>query len=229
MSDGSGTSFDAGYFTERSIYARFGDPAAAHRAVARWYRGLFALHRRRFGRRYPLRSPVLEVGCGHGGVVSLLAAEGLDCIALDVSHYIVGQARVLTGNRRLGVADGRAVPLRSSSVASVVALEVLEHVPRPEQVLGEVARVLRPGGTFLASTPNPGGDRLPLHDSGADPTHVSVLPPSTWGRLLGDAGFGEVEVHTVLLLPFAWKVWARASRAVPLPVVGPTSLLLARR
>jgi SAM-dependent methyltransferase len=55
------------------------------------------------------------------------------------------------------VADGHRLPLRDRSVGSVVCSHVLEHVDRPEMVIDEIHRVLRPGGgaylTFLDTHP----------------------------------------------------------------------------
>ena len=52
--------------------------------------------------------------------------------------------------------------LRGSSFEGAVAIEVLEHVDCDEQFVREVARVLRPGGFFLMTTPN--GDSVPNHN-----------------------------------------------------------------
>lgn len=49
--------------------------------------------------------------------------------------------------------DGGAFPCADESFDSVVCFEVLEHVPEPERFIGEIRRVLRPGGTLLLSTP----------------------------------------------------------------------------
>lgn len=51
------------------------------------------------------------------------------------------------------VADGACLPLATGAVDTVVCLETLEHVVDPQQVVREMARVLRPGGTLLLSVP----------------------------------------------------------------------------
>lgn len=48
------------------------------------------------------------------------------------------------------------LPIRLSSLDSVVLLEVLEHVPDEKNVIDEIYRVLKPGGVLLLSTPNKG-------------------------------------------------------------------------
>jgi len=51
------------------------------------------------------------------------------------------------------LADARRLPVRSSSVDAVLVSEMLQYVPDPTAVIGEVLRVLRPGGRLAGSTP----------------------------------------------------------------------------
>lgn len=51
------------------------------------------------------------------------------------------------------VADGHQIPLVDSCVSAVWIQAVLEHVYRPEDVVGEIVRVLEPGGLVYAETP----------------------------------------------------------------------------
>ena len=52
------------------------------------------------------------------------------------------------------VADGQSIPYPDSFFDLVFSDNVLEHLAKPEEVFSEVARVLKPGGTFLFKTPN---------------------------------------------------------------------------
>jgi SAM-dependent methyltransferase len=58
------------------------------------------------------------------------------------------------------VSDAGALALRDGSVDVVLLLEVLEHVAHPDAILSEVVRVLKPGGTIIASVPSV----VPRHD-----------------------------------------------------------------
>ena len=51
------------------------------------------------------------------------------------------------------VADGHALPLGDETVAAVLLMEVLEHVPDPSRLLRECARVLAPGGHLCVTAP----------------------------------------------------------------------------
>ena len=88
---------------------------------------------------------VLIVGgatIGHGSA-PLVDAPDLEVISFDV--YPTSATTF--------VADGHAIPLADASVSAVWIQAVLEHVYRPEIVVAEIARVLRPGGIVYAETP----------------------------------------------------------------------------
>jgi len=54
------------------------------------------------------------------------------------------------------IGDGAALPLSDGCVDTVVATEVLEHVPSDVKMISEVSRVLKPGGRFIITVPNAG-------------------------------------------------------------------------
>ncbi|HUP61202.1 MAG TPA: class I SAM-dependent methyltransferase [Thermoanaerobaculia bacterium] len=110
---------------------------------AAWGRGEMSEERRRVTEwleRLDARGPTLELGCGAGA----LAGVGEDYVALDLA---------LTPLRRIGgravLADMEALPFREGSVGSVFTWAAMEHVPHPERVLAEVARVLRGAGVAI--------------------------------------------------------------------------------
>jgi SAM-dependent methyltransferase len=95
----------------------------------------------------PPASPVLDLGCGVGHSFAELAPRETVGVDLDPAA-LDGQPR------ETHVADMRRLPLADGRFASVVSVHSLEHVPDPERVLDEVARVLAPGGTAVFVTPN---------------------------------------------------------------------------
>jgi len=134
---------------------------------------------------------VLEAGCGEGYGADLLARDaaavvGLDYDALTAAHVARAYpaVRVVRGNLA-------TLPLRSSTVDVVANLQVIEHLWDQEGFLAECARVLRPGGRLLVTTPN----RItfsPGRDTPLNPFHTRELAPSEMDSLLTGAGF-EVE------------------------------------
>jgi ubiquinone/menaquinone biosynthesis C-methylase UbiE len=103
------------------------------------------------------RGEALDVGCGPGLLVMELArqAPGLHVTGLDLSEEMLEQAA--ENARRAGLAhrvafrigDAQQIPLPARSVDLVVSTLSLHHWSDPLAVLDEMARVLRPGGTFL--------------------------------------------------------------------------------
>ncbi len=101
---------------------------------------------------------VAEVGCGRGVLVDLtepggawqdLRGEGRTVIGIDIEQ--TGEANPVIDEFRLIGEDGRW-PLDDASVDLAVSDFVLEHVIEPEDFVREVARVVRPGGVFIART-----------------------------------------------------------------------------
>jgi len=96
-------------------------------------------------------SRVLEVGCGWGELAAWIARDtGADVIATDLSPRMVELARGKGLDAR--VADVQALPFADGSFDVVIAAWMLYHVPDLDRGLAEIARVLRAGGAFFATT-----------------------------------------------------------------------------
>jgi SAM-dependent methyltransferase len=115
-----------------------------------WYRGTRAVYRSLLRRYVPgPGGPVLDVGCGSGGNLSLLSdwgpVTGLDPWYPALRACPAGQAHVVQG-------DARALPFADGTYGLVAMLGVLEHVADDVTVLREARRVCRPGGSILLLT-----------------------------------------------------------------------------
>lgn len=95
---------------------------------------------------------VLEVGCGTGAFAERMTSDnpGSTVIATDQSERFVELTAARGVDARL--ADVQDLPFADDSFDLVAALWMLYHVPDLDLGLGEVRRVLRPGGRFLAVT-----------------------------------------------------------------------------
>ena len=101
---------------------------------------------------------VVEVGCGTGKNTVWLAEHARSVVALDFSAGMLAKARerVTAANVRFVQHDLRnAWPLGDASADVVTFDLVLEHVERLAPVLGEAARVLRPGGVLYVCELHP--------------------------------------------------------------------------
>jgi cyclopropane fatty-acyl-phospholipid synthase-like methyltransferase len=92
---------------------------------------------------------VLDVGCG-AGTLALLKRKGVELAGVDLSSECAWAAR-RNGYDASCRADLRRLPFADASFDYVVSLDVLGHVPLEEKtaVVGEMARVLRPGGVTM--------------------------------------------------------------------------------
>ena len=96
-----------------------------------------------------LSGTLVDVGAGHGPFRHLLRPTATQYIALDIygaGHF--GYAD--THARRF---DGERIPLESSSVDHFICTEVLEHVENPLPLVGEMHRILKPGGNGVITVP----------------------------------------------------------------------------
>ena len=131
----------------------------------------FQRHRAEYRLSASLLGPgrVLDLGCGTGHSYDELAPR--ETVGVDI------EAAALEGQQReTHVADMRSLPFPPDSFASVVAIQSIEHVPDPDRMLGELARVLRPGGRAIFVTPN----RLTFGrpDEIIDPYHYVEYDPA---------------------------------------------------
>jgi ubiquinone/menaquinone biosynthesis C-methylase UbiE len=98
----------------------------------------------------------LDLGCGEGHNTRLLAGKGARIAALDVAESLITAAAGQARSRICYlVGDGAALPFRASAFDAVTAFMSLMDVAEPERTLGEVARVLRPGGFAQFSVLHP--------------------------------------------------------------------------
>lgn len=97
----------------------------------------------------PLRGSVLDVGAGEGQVARVATEAGLRVTAIDPAWAQVSVGRSRGGDVQWAQGSAMALPFADGSFAAAVACLVFEHIADLDAAIGEVARILRPGGTFL--------------------------------------------------------------------------------
>jgi ubiquinone/menaquinone biosynthesis C-methylase UbiE len=98
---------------------------------------------------------VVEVACGSGQGLGLLAAVARSLEAGDYSAQILDGARSHYGNRvHLEQIDAESLPYRDSSKDVIILFEAIYYLPHTSRFVAECRRVLRPGGQVLIATAN---------------------------------------------------------------------------
>ncbi|MGK2928450.1 MAG: class I SAM-dependent methyltransferase [Acidimicrobiales bacterium] len=145
----------------------------------------------------PADQAFLDAGAGAGFSLAGFAADRA-VIAADLHLAKVGQIHDRVPQAQLLTADVMRLPVPDDAVGWATSIEVLEHVPAPELLVAELARVCRDG--VIVSVPWEPWFRLGnlargknVARVGNDPEHIGQFRPATLVRLLG-ASFAEVTV-----------------------------------
>lgn len=139
--------------------------------------------------------PVLELACGRGEFLGLLRDAGLTAEGIDSDQGMVEATRAdgftVQDTDALTGLQERA----DDSVAGVFSAHFAEHLQPDdlEQIIVESARVLAPGGVFIAATPNAACQSVMGHDFWRDPTHIRFYEPRLLAFFCAKAGLQVVE------------------------------------
>lgn len=163
---------------------------------------------------------VLDLGCGNGELLKILSAPERTVVGVEHDQ---GGCEISRRNSpgalvfNLGVQDDPAPVLASQpdKFDVVVSTEVIEHLYSPALLPRFAARVLKPGGILIVSTPYHGylknlalsvadkwdDHHTPFWDGG----HIKFWSRRTLSQLLRREGFELLAFHGVGRLPFLWK------------------------
>ena len=141
--------------------------------------------------------PVLDVGCGRGELVALLGARGVDAYGIDLDPSLVAEGHAAGLDIRLGDVVAHLEGLEPESLGAIISTHVVEHLELDAllRFIELAASRLRPGGVFIAETPNPASLIVLGNSYILDPTHVRPLHPSLLAFLCETAGFRDVALQ----------------------------------
>ncbi len=131
---------------------------------------------------------VLDVACGTGVVAITAARMGAQVRAVDLTPELLARARDNAKVANLQIAfqegDAEALPFKDGEFDVVLSQFGHMFAPRPKVVIGEMLRVLKPGGRIAFSTWPPElliGSSFRLVSSYMPPPPADVSPPPQWG------------------------------------------------
>jgi 2-polyprenyl-6-hydroxyphenyl methylase/3-demethylubiquinone-9 3-methyltransferase len=139
-----------------AVSARWWDPDGEFKTL----HDINPLRLRYIDERAPLRgTQVADIGCGGGILAESLAQQGARVVAIDASEAAIGTARLHQLQSGAEVTYMNTTPelfaeAHLGEFDTVTCMELLEHVPRPGEVIKACARLLRPGGQVFFSTLN---------------------------------------------------------------------------
>ncbi|HEV8584861.1 MAG TPA: class I SAM-dependent methyltransferase [Methylomirabilota bacterium] len=173
---------------------------------------------------------LLDVGCAGGELAALLAERGWKAHGAEGEPALVEAARARGVDARAMDLDRAPLPWPDGAFDAVIAAEVIEHVVDTDRLLAEMARVLRPGGVLVVTTPNLASlenrlrlllGRYPMWmDVGVAGTgHLRYYTPRMLRHQLGAHGF-RVERHVGNWVPFVPQRLLDDRRAPWLAVTG---------
>lgn len=164
------------------------------RLIGRWLGELSSL----VSANVPTTSPLLDAGAGAGFSLERFGGPR-PVLAVDLHLDKASQIRDRVVRAQPLVADVTHLPLPDQAVAWATSIEVLEHLPRPELLVAELARVCRDG--VIVSVPWEPWFKLGnlargknVRRLGNDPEHIGAFGPSGLARLLA-GHFAQVRVH----------------------------------
>ena len=135
------------------------------------------------------RGALLDVGCGRRPLIDVLARHTDACVGVEPDR-----SRYAHGSRPEAWGSALSLPFQDATFDTVVAFQVLEHVPEPARMMAEVARLLRPGAHLILTAPHMWG----IHE---EPEDYYRFTPYGLSYLAGAAG---LQVLRVMALAGYW-------------------------
>ncbi len=154
---------------------------------------------------------VLDVGCGSGIQMKLIAHKSQFIAGIDISNKMLklakNELKYLEKNKwELKVADAHKIPYKNNTFNTIVALGLLDYVKSPQLVLNEFARVLKKRGILIVSAPKTPSLFSLLRTSFGNtikdklfglPPVINIYSKNDWSYLLKNSQFKTIKTRTI--------------------------------
>ncbi len=149
---------------------------------------------------YKSGGALLEIGCAYGYFLGY-AEKYFKTYGMDISEWAIDRARDATAHSELTVGDigtDLEASFRDKEFDVIVALDVLEHMESPQNVLESIRSILSDEGYLFLRVPNMSSIVLKFLSlmnqkhrwhGYRDKTHVSLLPVKEWRRICEEVRF----------------------------------------
>lgn len=180
-------------------------PHAEKSGLGAWFNGLNSSA----FRKVPKNVRVLDVGCGFGQSLGYHTARGCDVYGVEADENIKRVAEKFGYKVHVGLFDDSIY--EAEFFDYVTMDQVIEHVTDPLSTLRGVARILKPGGTAILSTPNAGGWGAKLFGrrwiNWHTPYHMQFFSRHSMRLAAEQAGLVVSEIKTITNSEWLYYQW----------------------
>lgn len=160
---------------------------------------------------------ILDLGCGNGSLSHVIAQYGYDLVGIDTSEQGIAISRENFPECKFIQADIYDPPDAALIQAFdiVIAVEVIEHLLYPRELVKYAQKCLKPTGHLILTTPYHGylknlllavTGKMDKHFTALwDTGHVKFFSVSTLTSLLESEGYTELKFEFAGRLPYLWK------------------------
>lgn len=193
------------YYPRRTFDLAQFKPHTEKRGLGAWFNGLNSSA----FRKVPKNVRVLDVGCGFGQSLGYHTARGCDVYGVEADENIRRVAEKFGYKVHVGLFDGSIY--EPEFFDYVTMDQVIEHVTDPLATLRGVARILKPGGTAILSTPNASGWGAKFFGhhwiNWHPPYHVQFFSRRSMRLAAEQAGLMVAEVKTITNSEWLYYQW----------------------
>ncbi len=191
--------------------------------------------------------PLLDLGCGDGLIArALFGPDAAVDVGFDPWPEQLRRAAQSGMYRHVDLARGDHMPYADGTFATVFSNSVLEHIPDPQPVVREVARVLRPGGRFIFTVPSDAFRtlldgyvrRMAAGDAPGAETYARAIDvrlehhhyhtPKEWKAILASAGLRMLKARYYIPEPVE-RFWDRMNQRYGIGKHSPWAILVSPR